>query len=43
MVSVNGFIMDVRDAPRELQVEAFEKNLIPYIPADRGSNSDEDE
>jgi len=43
MVSVNGFIMDIRSAPRELQVEAFEKGLIPYIPADRGSNSDEDE
>jgi len=43
MVSVNGFGMDMRFAPRELQVEAFEKGLIPYIPADRGSNSDEDE
>jgi hypothetical protein len=43
MVSVNGFIMDIRAAPRELQVEAFEKGLIPYIPADRGSNSEEDE
>jgi hypothetical protein len=43
MVSVNGFGMDMRFAPRELQVEAFEKGLIPYIPADRGSNSEEDE
>ena len=43
MVSVNGFIIDIRAAPRELQVEAFEKGLIPYIPADRGSDSDEDE
>ncbi|MBM4088711.1 MAG: hypothetical protein FJ276_04675 [Planctomycetes bacterium] len=43
MVSVNGFIMDIRSAPRELQVEAFEKGLIPYIPADRGSDSEEDE
>ena len=43
MVSVNGFGIDMRFAPRELQVEAFEKGLIPYIPADRGSNSDEDE
>lgn len=43
MVLVNGFGMDMRFAPRELQVEAFEKGLIPYIPADRDSNSDEDE
>lgn len=43
MVSVNGFGMDMRFAPRELQVEAFEKGLIPYIPADRGNDSDEDE
>lgn len=43
MVSVNGFIIDMRYAPRELQVQAFEKGLIPYIPADRGSDSEEDE
>ena len=42
MVSVNGFIMDIRHAPRELQVKAFENGLIPYIPADRGSESEED-
>ena len=35
MLSVNGFIMDVRDAPREVQVQAFEKGLIPYIPDDQ--------
>jgi hypothetical protein len=35
MLSVNGFLMDIRDAPREAQVVAFEKGLIPYIPADR--------
>lgn len=40
MVSVNGFIIDIRHAPRELQVEAFEKGLIPYIPADRSNESD---
>jgi hypothetical protein len=43
LLKVNGFIIDIRDAPRELQVEAFERGLIPYIPADRGSNSEEDE
>lgn len=35
MLSVNGFIMDIRHCPREAQEVAFEKGLIPYIPADR--------
>lgn len=35
MLDVNGFIMDIRDCPREAQEIAFEKGLIPYIPADR--------
>ena len=35
MLQVNGFMMDVRHAPRELQEMAFNKRLIPYIPADR--------
>lgn len=34
MLEVNGFLMDVRHAPREVQKVAFEKGLIPYIPAD---------
>ena len=33
MLEVNGLIMDVRYAPREIQEEAFRKGLIPYIPA----------
>jgi hypothetical protein len=35
MLEVNGFVMDIRTCPRELQEVAFEKGLIPYIPADR--------
>jgi hypothetical protein len=35
MLSVNGFLMDIRHAPRGAQVAAYEKGLIPYIPADR--------
>jgi len=27
--------MDIRQAPREAQVVAYEMGLIPYIPADR--------
>lgn len=35
MLEVNGFLMDIRQAPREAQEIAFEKGLIPYVPADR--------
>lgn len=35
MLSVNGFLMDIRQAPREAQEAAYQKGLIPYIPADR--------
>ena len=31
-ISVNGFIMDARYAPREIQEEAFRLGLIPYVP-----------
>lgn len=40
MLEVNGFLMDIRSAPRELQEVAFQKGLIPYIPVDR-AESDE--
>ena len=33
-IEVNGFIVDARTLPRELQELAYEKRLIPYIPAD---------
>ncbi len=35
MLNVNGFMMDVRHAPRGVQEIAFNKGLIPSIPADR--------
>jgi len=35
MLEVNGFLIDIRMAPREAQVAAYERGLIPYIPADR--------
>ena len=40
MLEVNGFLMDIRSAPRELQEVAFAEKLIPYIPAER-AKSDE--
>ncbi|MFP4107206.1 MAG: DUF6398 domain-containing protein [Phycisphaerae bacterium] len=35
MLEVNGMLVDIRMAPREVQVVAYEQGLIPYIPADR--------
>ena len=35
MISVDGFIVDVRQAPRYIQEEAFVKGLIPYLPEDQ--------
>lgn len=32
MVQFNGFIIDIRDAPSELQIEALSAGVIPYIP-----------
>lgn len=34
ILSVNGFLTDIRTAPRGAQEEAFRKGLIPYVPAD---------
>ncbi len=35
ILQVNGLMVDVRIMPREVQVIAYEKGLIPYIPADQ--------
>ncbi|WP_028580332.1 DUF6398 domain-containing protein [Desulfogranum japonicum] len=32
MITVNGFILDARSAPRNIQEAAYAKGLIPYIP-----------
>jgi len=29
-------LVDLRDMPREVQVIAYEKGMIPYIPIDQG-------
>ena len=34
MVSINGFITDIRTMPMEYQEIAYRKGLIPYIPKD---------
>jgi hypothetical protein len=35
LAEVNGVPVDLRTMPREVQAIAFEKGMIPYIPADR--------
>ena len=35
MFEMNGFVIDIRQAPREMQAAAYENGLIPYIPADQ--------
>ena len=35
MAQVNGLLVDLRDMPREVQEIAYEKGMIPYIPADQ--------
>jgi hypothetical protein len=41
MLEINGFLVDIRSAPRELQEVAFQKKLIPYIPAYRAKWGEE--
>ncbi|MBL8153926.1 MAG: hypothetical protein JNM70_07065 [Anaerolineae bacterium] len=36
LVSVNGYIVDIRSMPRYIQEKAYLKGIIPYVPADRG-------
>ena len=38
MLELNGFIIDMRDAPRKLQEEAYDLGLIPYIPGGNQRN-----
>lgn len=35
MLQVNGLMIDIRQAPAELQRLAYKKGLIPFIPAER--------
>lgn len=35
MLEVDGLLVDIRHAPVELQAQAYELGLIPYIPGDR--------
>ena len=35
MMMDDGIIADIRNAPRDIQVKAFERGMIPYVPADK--------
>jgi hypothetical protein len=39
MITLNGFIVDARTLPREIQEVAYEKGIIPYIHADKVQNN----
>lgn len=39
MLQVDGLVIDIRHASLELQQLAFEKGLIPFIPAERSSKT----
>ncbi|CAK0749263.1 conserved hypothetical protein [Gammaproteobacteria bacterium] len=39
MVMVNGFIVDARSLPREIQEDAYRKGLIPYLPTEKEDRS----
>ncbi len=41
IVEINGMQVDLRHAPRQWQVKAFEEGLIPYVPADREGRPEE--
>jgi hypothetical protein len=35
MLQIDGYLVDIRHMPRDIQELAFQKGLIPYIPADQ--------
>jgi hypothetical protein len=39
----SGLIHDLRMAPRHVQEEAYRRGLIPYVPADRPEETEDDE
>ena len=40
MVEIDGFILDLRHAPRNIQQAAFEQGLIPFVPDDPQQTGD---
>ncbi len=42
MIEVDGLLVDIRHAPREIQEVALEQGIIPYIPGDRTTDKHAD-
>jgi hypothetical protein len=34
----DGVLVDLRNAPRDVQMQAYEQELIPYVPADQSQS-----
>lgn len=43
MFDIDGMIVDIREAPREIQQAAFKAGAIPYVPADRDEGEQDGE
>jgi len=39
-IMIDGFFVDIRDMPLEIQEQAFEKGIIPYIPGERNEQKE---
>jgi hypothetical protein len=40
LLKVNGFVMDIRNAPVDVQQLAYEKGLIPFVPGEHNSTKE---
>ena len=43
MVQINGLIVDIRDMSPEIQQQAFEMGIIPYIPEEKTESKKQEE
>lgn len=41
LLEIDGMVIDIRDAPIEMQEHAFDSGLIPYIPGRRPADTDD--
>ena len=43
MIEIDGFIIDMRHAPRGMQIAAYENGLIPYVPSEHTDDNENSE
>ena len=43
LFNVNGFVIDIRMAPVDVQEEAYQRGLIPFVPAYRKGTEEKEE